>query len=66
MLISYDKRRTGLESEHEAKFTIFSRTMLSGVQKHLQDSVHISKFCAVYQILRKILQVQNRRILEGL
>ena len=59
MLISYDK-----EGLRFAKFGIFSRIMLSGGQKHhfLQDSVHISKFCAVYQILR----VQNRRILEGM
>ena len=42
--------------------------MLSGGQKHhfLPDSVLISKFCAVYQILRNIPRAQNRRILEGL
>ena len=42
--------------------------MLLGGQKHhfLQDSVHSSKFCAVYQILQKFPLAQNRRILEGL
>ena len=55
-------------AKYEAIFGICSRIMLSGGQKHhfLQDSVHISKFCAVYQILRKIPRAQNRRILEGL
>ena len=37
--------------------------MLSRGQKHhfLQDFVHISKFCAGYQILRKIPRAQNPR-----
>ena len=37
-------------------------------KKHhfLQDSVHISKFCAAYQIVRKIPRAQNHRILEGM
>ena len=58
----------GYGAKYEAKFGIFSRMMLSGGQKHhfLQDSVPISKFCAVDQILRKIPWAQNRRILEGL
>ena len=38
----------GYEAKYEAQFGIFSRIMWSGGQKHhfLQDSVHISKFCA--------------------
>ena len=61
MLTSYDKEGLGYRAKYEAKFGIFSRIMLLGGQKHhfLQDSVHISKFCAVYQILRKIPRVQN-------
>ena len=64
-LISYDKE--GL-AKYEAKFGIFSRIMLFRGQKHhfLQDSVHVSKFCAVYPILRKIPLTQNRRILKRL
>ena len=51
----------GYGAKYEEKFGIFSRLMLSGGQKHhfLQDSEHISKFCAVYQILRKITRAQN-------
>ena len=56
------------EQNMNKKFRIFLRIMLLGGQKHhfLQDSMHISKFCAVNQILRKIPRAQNRRFLEGL
>ena len=51
----------------EQNMTFLENYVVSRQKHHfLQDSVHISKFCTVYQILRKIPWVQNRRILEGL
>ena len=58
----------GYRAKYEEKIQNFLENYVLGGQKHhfLQDSMHISKFCAVNQILRKIPRAQNRRFLEGL